>query len=1126
MKRKIALALAAVMAFGSVLTVPFTSVQAVNNVPVRIVRPRQSGTVLSANPNVLNDNTTAGAETRRETNIAAANRRSFTHIGNRQTLGGFGEDSVIQTAVLHIDVNNVLFLAPTVVGERTRSFQIELTGAGWAFMDLDGVGGTAMQFGTVAGNEEDANFDTSTHMAFGPTEVLTVRASQGLGEGHDLLGAFPSAPHAAPEGLFTSLFFPGELIDGGGTALDMSTLFTGPGGRPTETGADFWGNYITGTLVPGSHSMVGDFRYAVNPEPGSPNRPVNLAYVLEVDHRNPRVATVTYYVGEGLPSGGTLVIPVVGYATAANITATVRNFAGQNNVRTPQSNINLVTGVTVTGTTEALNAGVIRDVNANGYVFLDPIMIVETHPGTLAYGASFILEAPEGFEFIATNSVGRPVTAEWNIHSQLPVETANGWEVRNGAAGSPVVATVGLHRFNDAAVVARVGFASHNRGDQDMMNANRNNLTLAGDRWPQVDIRHEGPQVGQRMTDRTRLVVVLNGVETTDLRGGLITVDGLALVLTHSARMNPENYDFTGDLYVSIIGSTRAGNMTGVPGVGTPATTTPHPDSPFADPPGTDAGAYPGTPGTYTWADPDRRGVNSEEVAMARFPGMVGQGLALHRYGGVHTIDAGRSNQRHNNSRFHLYELTQGAWNMNRGFVFDLVGADGELLDGQVKFTSIDVTNARRGGDAFEHLGGTTTLAAMPVFMNDAGNRELAGHARVMQFVNNGATAEFVTGWRTDVDDYHLSQRFDFAVSPHPDFYGPVYVRVSGFSIDGLLVTNTLQLFNVVQRIEVSAESTTIGIGAQTVNVADVVIRDLVNNGVGGNGYQFFVHITEFEEVLTTAAQGIRWNQITPANIVAEGMNVAITLNNATASLGFRVLQRTANQGTVTLQNLQVVITREVTHGVFGVVVNSSQTGSTGHLSSNYSNTDRRGEGLTGVFDSYMTRPYHVREFIVVGTPPDVNVIHATSMRFGITPGNTIVYVNDVATVFYSHGVARPILNVGGTTKVPLRALAMHMGATDADFLFVPSFMGNQVMDTTFVTLGDREVGFFIGTPFFSVDNGAPRAMRNVNGVAVYSIIDSEITYIPFRGFAQAFDIPVYFDGTYAWYNHPAGYAD
>jgi len=1132
MKRKIALAMASVMAFASVLTVPFTAT-ATNTVSARIERPRQNGTILSANPVV--DNTAATVGARNEPLIAnTANRRSFQWLGNRQILGGFGADSVIPTAELVIEVNQVAFATPGVNLPRTRSFQIELTGAGWAFIDAPDLGTS----GTVGYIPELTNFDALTHAAFGRTEFMTVRASRGLGMGYNLTGTTQGAPYAGPEGLFTTLFYTGELT---GLAQTSWTNIAG-GTAPTHGGStpEFWETYVTGTI--GAGTAIGQSEYPVNSTPGSAaGRPVRLAYTIEVDHRNPRVATVTYYVGEGIPWAGVVVVPVVGYATAGNVTATVRNFAGQSNVRTPQSNINLATGVAqATGTTEAIAAS-IRDVASNGVVQLDTLMIMETLPGTLQYGASFVLEAPRGFEFVAINNVGLPVHANWNIHAAAPwVNPAGEFVARNAA--NVEIARVGLHRF-ETGVVARIGFASHNRNSADMVAANRANLTLpGGDRWPQSDIAPE-VNVGNRIVDRSRLVVVLTGVSTTHAAGGLITVDGLALRMTASAMANPDNYDLTGNQSINVVGSTHAGQMYNADGnpnnvVVTPATTaspatTPSPAYILGLP-----GAYGGSPArvdadaVVARANPDRRGIASESVEMFRVPGALGQGLNMHRTAGVVTINPGMAAQRGNNARFFVYELTQGSWALQRGFRFDLVDAEGNSLEGQVKFTNIVVSNDRRAGDDFDHLGGLTTMAgttlwanhegnSIRTYENTAANRELAGHARNMQFVDNSSAAIFFGDWRTDADtDVNLSQRFDFAVSPGPDFYGPIYVQMTGLSVDGFLVNNTVQLFNVAQRITVEAETSVIGIGAQTVSVHDIVITDLVNNGVGGNGHEFFVSITEFEEVLTTAAQGIRWNQITPANFSATGMNLAITLNNATATLGFRVLQRTANQGTVTLSNLQVVITREVTHGVFGVVVHGA------NLETNYSNTDRRGTGAAGHFDSFMIRPYHVREFIVVGTPPDIADLLTTTISFSTAAGNRTVYVDGIANVFESHGVAREIVVRDGTSLVPLRAIAYFMGATSyRDLVFTQTVFMNEVRDTTFVTLADTTVAFVINSPFFSVNDGTHRAMVNVAGVPQNSIVENGVTLIPFRGFGQAFSIPVYWDAATAtaWYNHPAG---
>jgi hypothetical protein len=177
--------------------------------------------------------------------------------------------------------------------------------------------------------------------------------------------------------------------------------------------------------------------------------------------------------------------------------------------------------------------------------------------------------------------------------------------------------------------------------------------------------------------------------------------------------------------------------------------------------------------------------------------------------------------------------------------------------------------------------------------------------------------------------------------------------------------------------------------------------------------------------------------------------------------------------------------------------------------------------------DRFSIFGYQYNDFIVVTLAGlgETGGRLGTSVSFNIAHGTSVVMVNgEPRQLILGVSESTPIRNINGTTTMPLRTLAEFMGARPHDFVFTPTAFQNMVVDTTILTLGGTEVMFYVGTPWYSVNSGPGRMMPQGT---LTEIVDGR-TYVSFRGFGQAFGIPVYFDAAanLAWFNHPDGLSD
>jgi hypothetical protein len=1107
MKRKIALAMAAVMTFASVLTVPF-NVQAASSVTVSNfidtgLSPRVNGTVLSASPGV----TTHSRD--------AAGNRHLRILGEERIFAPQNHNNAMftQAAELVITLTNAVSRPAWDAARRTMSFEIALENAEWVFASdgLLNLGNShearhadSLSWSAVAHGA--ANFNTTTHRAWGLPGAGIVTA-----DGN-------AAQNLVRNNLMENLFHQGDLTFTGATPTSFAT-FAG------------WATSGTGTYGASASSI------AYN---------INISYV----GASSTIARVEFYVPTGgIPAGSWLRIPVIGRATGGGaITASIRDTG--DGVVTNVTGLNLVRGF-AGGTANVRNQGGRVTATTNLVSRVNNIIIEEPTRGVMGQDATFILQAPAGFEFaqtVPTNPIPAP-----GLLNQSSVGN-------NMAATGTDVVGINLINFGATARVGRVSFASVGYSNAQMINHDNRHwgatINLGGSPvvaqnegwwWPQADAATLVGENLMRAADRSRLIVVLENLDSqTNLNNqpGVVVISGLTLVPTAETLANFAAFDRTGNFDITVIGSTlnnQHGRRTGVP-----------------------TGEGVSVPGFTLQGD---RGVS---VTRSHATNQVNQFA-----GRSDTTGRGANGNSNRDAGIVVRELSLNAWNLVLPITFTLVDAEGVPLLDQAKITAVGVDRMgnERWNSTFQSLApdGATTNNDPSWYNNTQSNMAIIGTQRNFGFSPDGTSVSFWGNFRTataaDQLAWQFEQRFNIHISTVPNFSGNVYVEVSGAAVDGLIEGATRVLLHTIQpRIEVETITNTIGIGHQTINLASLTVSEVAAQGLGLANDVVNFSITEFGR----PTDRFGFNPISMSNVSATGMIVAVEAHQG-ARLGIRILSRTpgVNTGSITLNNISVWADRTVPEGIWGLAISNSRPGASGlpalqPIQNNFDTSvlpgaistwpgwmrassvetwdaatpnpnalgtpivrptaDWHNRTRNNSLDSFSTFGFQVERFIVVGTPGQQHHALSTPVSFSIAAGTQNATVNGVVTPIMSHGVARPIVNIDGRVLMPLRALAEFMGARNQDFVFAPTIFQNVIVDTTILTLGGTQVMFFIGTPWYTVDGGAPRMMPN--GVET-QIID-DVTYVPFRGFGQAFGIAVYFDGmtNTAWFNHPQGLSD
>jgi hypothetical protein len=1098
MKRKIALALAAVMTFASVLTVPFTAQaasinQVVNALPVLTGARhlRRAGTVLSTN---LSGTDVVAGRADNSLQYSISGQRRLPNPGNGGDVVG-----VMAAPTLNVMFNNGIPGIPGQTGYRTVEFTVTLNQARWSILDTT----------TNVGR----NFAVD---------------GMGIGGGVGNRGVFGNILNSDNQT---------RTLVSNYTA-NMNGVFVGFYDFRSATGTSIFegGNVSPATRESASSVDVSGLGVARVGGAGTAYR-LDLPYVLEINYAIGNIATVTVIVpNAGAAPGSFVSIPVMGYLTAnnANPTATLANVAGSN-VITPGT-LSLYSGATI-GTTSVIVPGGAATAVANNVVELNPIIIQESNIGVIRRESTFILAAPAGFEFaLGTHSqtaTGSPVARAlgipaWNAgvrgtptrdlghtgDNPVPGSAGAGTQATNHDAGTPLRGFMGFNnqwnegarpghdlsvewangRWNDFGRVTLINlgadaglhnmrFATIGVSDQAMI-AEHDNRNL--NRFPNANALTQANPVAN-VADRSRLVITLAGVEVTAAGIGQIHIEGLRLVPTAATASNPESVG-AGPHHVRVVGSTQGHfNNSTLMGITTVNDVI-----------------------TFNLATIGH-GVmfRTDRAATANAP----------------NVRAGHHEQRADGGRVVIEEMQLGAWNIFLDTTFTLVDANGDSLSDYVKLHAVEVARGGAAGNrGSEH---NTTMG------NNQGNENFAGRVNnttgvaiiqggsSIEFSPDGGSVTFTRHFRNDANsNVPLAARFDFRISTAPNFTGPVYIEVSGSAVASLTGTNRVQIYNVTEpRVSIAAETTTVAIGQQVVGVANVVLTENFNNGLGTANDVFSLTLTEFGLPVANS-NDIRFNPMSIANVTAPGWNIQVVQNTGT-TLAFRILQRPNAASSVTLSGLNIFINHTVPFGEFGLAVTNSNLTGTGPAAETIQRNFNR-NAITGAptwvqgafggandLFNFNTFGIQVATFIRVGTPPQQ--LHTNvQIRMSVAPGNTSAMVDGTVRTIMSHGVERAVIVYDGRTLIPLRAMAEFMGAAYSDlFVSYTSFLGS-LAQAVFVNLGNDTAVFYLDTAWFMAANGHLMQMEaGASGNPVIIQVIDGVTYVPFRSFGNAFSIPV-----------------
>jgi hypothetical protein len=824
-----------------------------------------------------------------------------------------------------------------------------------------------------------------------------------------------------------------------------------------------------------------------------------VAYTLTVDYITPHRATVTFYVGTGLPAGSVIRIPIVGVSNSAHTAAVTASITGH-------PNFNTTTPIDLRAGEAAAAATNIRHIQPlvameNWRIEPNALVIYESAIGTIARNGAFALVAPAGFEFAGTDGVRVPVAANGGpLNARPAVSNA-------GRTFTTDVATITLGGFATAAVY-RVLFGVQGRSLNDTLGINQNTGSH-NDNVPVVDFRNIGDFLG-RIADRTRLMIFLENV-TPGNTPGTIVIEGLTLVPTVETLRDLDSIDFSQNHSIRMYGVATANAVTR-----------------------------------------ERTGFTNASVQILAAADVIGTGMAASRVAGIQTANPGIVSQAANGAAIILQELTPNSWNPLSMLRFTLTDAEGNPLTGEVKITEVRVDeenndlarNNPRGQSSFRRSGNANSDTSVgAVYQNKlhALPRWQAGEPTNFRFSENGDSIEF---WGMTRDSamptsYLLHHVFRFAISTSPDFHGEVWVEIGGAAAQPLPTGTRIQIAYVRPRIDVQTEvNETRLVGVQTVNVSDITITERVNYGLAAQGETFDLNIVEFNR----RADAITFNPISLHNIQnGPGINIAPIVTSG-ASLQFRVASRQTSPQiatSVTFTGLAVRIDRNVPFGSFGLSITGTR------IQNNYSAINamtvgthslipgsimgiwgRSGQNgiATGLTAGYL--PGHGTEdnrwldgFPVFGLIFD-NFISTegvapapdptrTRIEFSWANGTENMNVDGAYVRLQNvHGATTPIINRYDRAFLPMRPFAEALGADRyTDFSYGYWVLINDAfVAAVSVRLGYRTIEFAIDLPFFRVNEGS---WMTVDPGTRASIIENGTTYVAVRAFEMAFGLTI-----------------
>jgi hypothetical protein len=393
-----------------------------------------------------------------------------------------------------------------------------------------------------------------------------------------------------------------------------------------------------------------------------------------------------------------------------------------------------------------------------------------------------------------------------------------------------------------------------------------------------------------------------------------------------------------------------------------------------------------------------------------------------------------------------------------------------------------------------------------------------------VQFDPNGRSVN-VSGMRLNhiyANQGMIQLNAAFWITADVNFEGAVYVAVTdmgraftgGF---GVIDVAPLHIANVRRGIDVETRNTTVQVGFQQWDVADIIIREM-QPGDFRPGQRIEISLGEYMMGNVAGSSNV---QFVPISTMAVDRHMTIggasnaqnrviarfqPFHQAATSLVIDVTQGTRGDvpSYLHLHGLQVRVIRDVPFGTYELVVRgTSVLNNENFINGNLDNQDRPLRPTDNNFRRYMHRSFMIENYITVATP---GAGGTTDLH-----GETVIFWQDGSTHVVIDGVHMPLLdesgnpvairNIGGRTFVPIRAISSLLGGTVG---WVPDARGPGQHEVE-VYLAGRRVSFWRDYSYHQIWGGPSRP--NVPGERVNVVLVDGTHMVPIRGLINAFDL-------------------
>jgi len=431
--------------------------------------------------------------------------------------------------------------------------------------------------------------------------------------------------------------------------------------------------------------------------------------------------------------------------------------------------------------------------------------------------------------------------------------------------------------------------------------------------------------------------------------------------------------------------------------------------------------------------------------------------------------------------------IANKSWWVDTETSFTLTDADGNKLT-DVKFAEVKVD--------YTDVTDTGKVESAGYLKNITGQYNDSDY---WYYSNDGST--FYLNEAASVADSKAKAVLTIYLSADAGFEGDVYLTIGGDSVPSSRANiennGTVKVATVKSKITVDTKVTEVQVGYQTYSVADVTITE-AEPGLLTKDEEIVLGIGEFNA--SRSQSDIYFNPVTDDQISTTGdIKVTAKKSSTTSYLALNVDKRSTSSSTISLSNLAVKINRSNPVGtyelnVYGYAVIKNDN----DILNSDSKTTTTGYKRYG-FDN---PAYTVSDYVKVVSETGFDVL---TQEVTIYQNSTAVLVDGVTLELDA-----PTKNVDGRLYVPLRFLSLVFGATNEQIIW-----DNETRNVQ-ITIGGTTVTWTQDSEYY-VKGGVRMAMTEdgVVSKAFISTDDDESngrTYIPFRYFGYAFNIPVNYD--------------